>query len=127
MNLKLQLDQMPKSPGPIYLPDYKVFNTGREKSPAYYLSSRPKTSTLHETPGPANYAPEKHSTVSKPTTPAFTFSRRHKHLGVATHQVGPNQYEIKNTIGNVNYITTMKNSPAFSLSCKFINLSLIRF
>ena len=42
---------MPKSPGPIYLPDYKVTNTGKEKSPAYFITSRHKESTLHSTPG----------------------------------------------------------------------------
>ena len=65
------------------------------------------------------YEPEKHLNISKPSTPAFTFSRRHKHLELACHPVGPNQYDIQNTIGSFNFLTKIKTAPAFSISCKF--------
>jgi len=46
-------DLLPKSPGPMYLPDYKVFNTGKEKSPSYQITGRPRQlGSLHGTPGP---------------------------------------------------------------------------
>ncbi len=70
--------------------------------------------------GPGHYAPEKYGNISKPGVPAFSFSSRHKHLEIPTHPVGPNQYTVPNTIGHVNYVTNIKNSPAFSISCKYI-------
>jgi hypothetical protein len=37
----------------MYLPDYKVFNTGKEKSPSYQITGRPRQlGSLHGTPGP---------------------------------------------------------------------------
>ena len=70
---------------------------------------------IYVSPGPAAYAPEKHQDPMKSNRPAYSLGIKHRHLEVSSHPVGPNQYEIKNTIGNYNYSTKIQNSPSFSI------------
>jgi hypothetical protein len=51
----------------------------------------------------------------KSNRPAYTLGIKHRHLEVSTHPVGPNQYDIKNTIGSNNFCTKILNSPSFSI------------
>lgn len=106
------------SPGPIYNPDAHITRVGREKGPAYAIASRPKEYSLWSSPGPSQYAPERHVDPAATRAPAYTIGSKHKHLEIPAHPVGPNQYSLKNTIGNRNFPTNIKTAPAFSMSSR---------
>lgn len=59
--------------------------------------------------------------------PAYTIGSKHRHLEIPTHPVGPNQYNLPNTIGSRNISTKVKTAPAFTMSCKleFYRITII--
>lgn len=66
------------SPGPCYLPDRKIYRTGRDGTPHYSLYSRSREHTGFKTPGPGAYAPESSGPTSKRMPPAYSFGARHR-------------------------------------------------
>ena len=71
---------------------------------------------IRHSPGPNSYNDE----ILHNRGPAYTIGSKHKHLEIPTHPVGPNQYNLPNTIGNVNVSTRIKTAPKFTISCKII-------
>ncbi|CAF0812398.1 unnamed protein product, partial [Brachionus calyciflorus] len=101
-----------KSPGPIYLPSSEITIKGRVKIPSCYITSRPQNNNSSDTPGPQKYAPEKYYYSG----PKITIGSKHKHLDIPVHPVGPNAYNLPNTIGNTNVKSNIKTAPKVSLS-----------
>ena len=89
---------------------------GRYKSPAYAITSRPKEYSLWTGPGPNAY--DVLASYKQFNGPAFTMGSKHKHLEIPAHPVGPNQYNLPNTIGNTNYSTRVKTAPKYTMSSR---------
>ncbi len=113
MSVRFQAKES-QSPGPIYLPESNVTVNGKTHVPGSHITSRPKEYTLWHNPGPGRYEPERYA----PKSPAFTIGQKHKHLEKPVHTVGPNEYNLKNTIGNSNFESNIKNAPKATISCK---------
>lgn len=102
------------SPGPCYLPDRKIYRTGRDGTPHYSLYSRSREHTGFKTPGPGAYAPESSGPTSKRMPPAYSFGARHRSLS-SDDTPGPNVYEPPHMLGRT-VISGKRQAPCYSLS-----------
>jgi hypothetical protein len=79
------------SPGPVYLPNPKVQNNGKDGLPHFSLYGRLKEQAGFNTPGPGAYKPEHAGPCSKPSAPRHSLGGRTKERSVDDT---PGQYEI---------------------------------
>lgn len=66
------------SPGPCYHPGAKLYRDGKDGTPIYSLSDRPKTAPAFKSPGPGAYAPERSGQQAFYRPPAYTFGLRNR-------------------------------------------------
>ncbi len=83
-----KLAQNSNSPGPIYKPDPKYLNTGKDYLPGAHIFSRPKDPKSSVAgPGPSAY----NTTRAKSAAPAYTMGIKHRHLSDSNNDIAPNQ------------------------------------
>ena len=104
------------SPGPAYHPGSKTYRDGRDGTPAYSLSDRPKTAPANNFPGPAAYSPEKTGEQGYYRVPAYSFGGRNKHRKTDATPA-PNAYTMDPMLGNT-IRAGKKQAPCYSMRGK---------
>ena len=64
------------SPGPVYYPDMRITNHGKDGTPVYSLYSRNKDVQAFNVPAPGTYSPEKSGASAAPRAPQYSFGSR---------------------------------------------------
>lgn len=77
LGLRIQDNKRSCSPGPIYLPQHKIYKDGKDGTPHISLADRrPMTAGL-VVPGPGAYSPERnHGSSSYQRAPSYSFRKR---------------------------------------------------
>jgi hypothetical protein len=104
------------SPGPIYNPDLCIVSR-MKRSPSYTIKGRNiiKKTDVDIGPGPGAYNPS--IEPLKPNAPSISITSKNREPTTTDHQVGPNQYNLPNSIGNKKNLYS-KTAPAYSIACK---------
>ena len=64
------------SPGPVYLPNFKVTRYGQDGTPMYSVYGRIKSPQFFQPPGPGAYSPEKAGPSAAPASPRYSLGPR---------------------------------------------------
>lgn len=102
------------SPGPIYYPDVRTTNHGKDGTPVYSLHSRTKDMTPFNVPAPGTYSPEKVGPSASPRAPHYSFGSRTK-LRATDKNPSPNNYTLPSLLGKT-LEGDKKQAPCFSLT-----------
>lgn len=93
-------DKLDSSPGPCYLINSNMTNTGQDGTPKYSLYSRPKASANDSTPGAGAYNTDTADTVRYTKPAAYSIKGRHKDYSLFGTP-GPNAYQPDPMLGKV--------------------------
>lgn len=104
------------SPGPVYLPNPKVQNNGKDGLPHFSLYGRLKEQAGFNTPGPGAYKPEHAGPCSRPSAPRHSLGGRTKERSV-DDTPAPNAYDLDPMLG-VTVRSNKRKAPLYSLGGK---------
>jgi hypothetical protein len=107
-------DSDDSGPGPAYLPDAKLYRTGKDQPPAYSLVGRPRDLSSHKTPGPMDYSADDRQSIlsahSRP--PSYSFGlKRHDHDTDTTP--GPAHYVFPSN--RTHLVSSKRRAPSYPI------------
>lgn len=86
------------SPGPCYLPQSKIYRSGKDGTPHYSLYARHRELSCFNVPGPGAYSPQSAGQTAHFRHPAYSFGSRTRQRK-NDNTPAPNTYTLDNMVG----------------------------